>query len=91
MSMTPIYVAALSRVVARNFVQTDLCEDPRRLVFIDDPNHLRGLSYAILYLHSTASRHPKFAEICERAALQGMIIATVDDSHARRRYAATHL
>lgn len=90
MNKSPIYVAAESVRVARNFVELDLDDDPSRLCFVDSPDRLRGLQFKVLFLHPTAIRHRDHALILGAAVHQGFILAHLDDKAARLLCRALH-
>lgn len=84
--MEPIYICAVSHIVARNFVVIDLNERPDRLRFIERADQLQGFSHFILFIHPTANQHPSFLQIRNMAEQRGAIFARIDDSYSRARW-----
>lgn len=87
MSKPPIYVVADTYRIAENFIHSDLQEDPKRLRYIDEPDRLRGLRHILLYIHPTGTERRNYGAILEMAKQQGCILARIDDSWSRARYA----
>lgn len=84
MNERPIYVCAMTKLIAENFVVIDLRENPRRLRFIDCGDKLRGLSHVLLYMHPSADRMYEYEGVLRVARERGCIFANVDDHFARQ-------
>lgn len=85
--MDKIFVCAGSHHIARNFVVIDLQENPAKMVYVERPDQLQGISHFVLFVHPTATENRSYIHIRNFAEDRGAIFARIDDSYSRARHA----